>query len=163
MATGLVTTAGKTLRAQMLAGDQLPGLSWIAVGQGTWGDKLNPPAETAEATALADEIARKQVSQILYLGEDVTGEIIFQGKTYIEIPGPGPIVAFVARFTESEIVGAQICEEGVFGDTVVTSASPLALPGEVSVPGVLYWIRNRPLVVKGANDTYEVMAIFEER
>jgi len=157
---GLVTNGGRTLMARLLAGEDVGALAWFAIGRGDWADKQAPPSESVDATALADETARKRVERYAYLVPDVAGSIVYNGVTYAETQTPTPIVAFYATLTESEAVGHQICEEGLFGGTVVTTASPYALPGEVSSPGVLYWVKHRPSATKGAADSITLRAIF---
>lgn len=160
---GLVTNAGRAYKAQLLSGVDIPGLGWMGVGDATWGDKFIPPVETAGLTALGAEIGRKQIDRSAFLQEDAaTGTILFQGKKYKEVAGPTPIVAFFAELTEAEAVGAQICQVGLFGGLVTTTASPYATAAQVVVPGTLYWVRNRAVYVKEANATYSLIAIFQE-
>jgi hypothetical protein len=160
---GLVTDAGRIYKARLLKGDDLPGLGWMAIGDATWGDKFTPPLETVDMVALSAEIGRKQVSKVAYLQVDaVLGTIPFKGTLYKEVPGPTKTIAFFAEFLENEGLNAQICQVGLFGGLVTTTSSPYATFAQVVVPGTLYWVRNRPVYVKSAGDTYFVIAIFEE-
>lgn len=159
---GLITDAGRALRAQLLAGESVPGLFWFAFGNGSWVDKQNPDPEQQAATGLTSEYGRKIRTRYAYLQLDnVNGTISFKGNKYKEVTGPTPIVAFYGDLTESEAVGLSICEEALFGGTVVTSATPFALVVQVQSPGTLYWVRNRPEIIKTAEDTYSVLAIFD--
>lgn len=158
---GIVTTAGRILRARLLSGESVEVPAWFAVGEGDWEDKTSPPSESPDATALAAEVARKHVSRVRYLTPDAGGTILYDGTLYAETTTPTPIVAFIAALTENEANGASICEEALFGGTVTTSAFPYALAAEVSVPGILYWVKHRPIVIKGLADTHELVAVFE--
>ena len=161
---GLVTNAGRILRAQLLAGQDVGALSWCAIGSGNWGDIENPPLETTEATGLANEYGRKRIQRFAYLEQDDDdGVISWNGHFYAEVLDPTPITAFFTTFQEAEAVGANIAELGIFGGNVITASSPFALAANVVAPGVLYWIQHRPLFIKTVRDTYEVIAIFEER
>src|SRR5262245_19371584 len=162
---GIITTVGKILKIRWATGERpLGGLSWMAIGTGDgWPDPENPPPESATQTALASEVARKQVDRYAYLErDDLNGTISFQGRKYKEVPGPTQIVAFYATFTESEAVGTAIMEEALFGGNVVTTATPYARIDQVVDPGVCFWVKNRGLFVKGSQDTFQVIAIMEE-
>jgi hypothetical protein len=160
---GVVTTAGKQLKARLLRNEPLPGLGWYAVGAGIWSDKDNPPNEDLAATGLTNEIARRQITRSAFLQADVLGTLSYNGLLYKEVAGPTAIVAYFADFTELEIPGAVICEEGIFGGQVDTTSTPFVLAAGVLAPGVLYWVRNRRQATKEARDTIGVVAIFEEK
>lgn len=159
---GIVTDAGRALRAQLLAGEALPGLLWFGFGTGTWVDKQNPDPESQAQAILTAEFCRKVRTRYAYLQLDnVNGIYTFKGNLYKEVTGPTPIVALFGKLTETEAVGLSICEEGLFGGTVVTSASPFALAAQVQSPGILYYVKNRPEIIKSAEDEYETYAIFD--
>lgn len=161
---GLITKAGLVWKAQTIAGEVAGGLTWIAIGTGNWADKLNPPLESTLATGLASEYGRKRISRVRSLElDEINGTIIWNGHKYKEALVPTAIKAYSATFTEQEAIGVGIAELGVFGGTVITTASPLALAAQVTQPGTLYWVQHRPIFVKTGFDTYEVTAFFEER
>lgn len=159
---GIVTDAGRALRGQLLAGEALPGLMWFGFGNGSWVDKANPDVEVQSATGLTSEYGRKIRTRYAYLQLDNTlGTITFKGNKYKEVAGPTPIVIFYGELTEAEAAGLSICEEGLFGGVINTTASPFALAAQVQTPGILYWVRNRPEIIKTSEDTYSVHAIFD--
>lgn len=157
---GLVTTAGKILRAQLLA----QSVTWCALGIGNWADKENPPLETVGATELASEYGRKRIARVAYLElDDDLGTITWNDHLYKEVAGPTPITAFFTTFTEAEAIGVSITEIGLFGGNVITTTSPFALVANVVQKGTLYWVQHRPVFAKTGRDTYEHIGIFEER
>jgi hypothetical protein len=156
---GIIVKTGKTLRNRLLAGEPAGGLLWFAVGEGNWVNKDSPPAEDYNDTGLAAETARKRASRHSFLIRDDNGPIMFRGHLWSETETPTDVIAFFCDFLESEIVGQRICEEGLFGGDVVTVATPLALPGDVISPGVLFWKRNRPQAVKGPRDAISLVAV----
>lgn len=170
-ATEVITTAGRVLKARWAQSEITPvpftpvrGFSWIAIGDGTWSDKNNPPPADIAATALTHEVARKKIERAAWLELDnVNGTVFWKGNLYKEVAGPTTIVGLFATFTAEEAGGVQICEEGVFAGDVVTTASPYALAGEVVTPGTLYWVRNRPIATKSLGDTITAVAIWEEK
>ena len=161
---GTITTVGTQLKARLLRGEQLGGLSWCAIGSGDWADKENPPAESANATALANEYGRRQINRSAFLQQDDgIGTIEWNNHLYKEVVGPTAIVAYFTTFQLTDAVGASICEIGLFGGQVVTTVSPFALASQTLSPGTLYWLSNEPQIIKTVRRTYEVIAIFEEK
>lgn len=159
-----VTISGRILKASWISGLPVLGVSWLAVGDGSWSDKSNPPPVSASATTLTHEVARKHIQRAAWLALDNTlGTIWWHGNLYKEVMAPTPIVGLFADFTPDEASGVQICEEGVFAGEVVTSATPYALAAEVSQPGTLYWVRNRAVYTKNPGDTFTAVAVFEEK
>ncbi len=169
-ANGIVTDAGRAFKARLLASDpslvvggQIRGLLWYALGSGNWADLQSPPAEDPAQTGLRSELCRKLIARSAYLQQDdATGTITYKNRKYKEVTGPTAIVAYFASFLEDEANGFPIVEEAVFGGVVTTLASPFALADQVTVPGVCYWVRNRPIYSKGSADQYQVVPIFEE-
>lgn len=163
-ASETVTTAGRILKAQWMQGLPVLGMSWVAIGDGSWVDKSNPPSVSVAATGLTHEIARKRIQRAAWLQLDnAIGTIWYAGNLYKEVVGPTPIVAMFAEFSAEEANNVQICEEGVFGGVVTTITAPYALAAEVIAPGTLYWVRNRPLYTKQAGDVFTAVVVFEER
>jgi hypothetical protein len=163
--TGVVTDAGRALRAQLLAGVQNIGLLWLAVGSGdpAW-DLDGTPVEDPTQLVLLAETARKQINRVAYLAlNDSTGTILFNGHLYEEVAGPTEIVALYANLAESEGPGLVIREEAVFAADAVTTDTPYSEGAETLSPGTMYWLRNRGIYTKGSDDTYSVIAIFEEK
>ena len=158
------TLQGRILKAQWIIGLPVLGPTWIGIGDGDWADKSNPPPVSAAATGLTHELARKRVHRTAYLElDDTTGTLPFRNHLYKEVAGPTPIVALYADFGPDEAVGFQVCEEGIFAGTIETTASPYAVGAEVTLPGTLYWVRNRPVQTKISGDVYLAVAIFEEK
>lgn len=163
-ATETRTDAGLILQAQWVKGMPVKGISWIAIGSGSWIDKTNPPPVSASATMLTNEVARRAISRTAYLErDDVSGVHWWQGHKYKEVAGPTKIIACFAEFGPDDLVDVPICEEGVFAGDVDTLTSPLALPGEVITPGTLWWVRNRPAHQKIRGEVFVAKAIFEEK
>lgn len=159
---GLVVSAGRILKGQLLAGLVTGPLSWCGIGNGDWADKDNPPLESDGQTGLLGEIARKQVTRIRYLVANTAGTITFNGVKYNETTTPGDIIAFITVFENEEIIGATITEQALFGGTIVTNTTPLALVADVVTPGTLYWVQNRPQFQKTNRDQYTVIGIFRQ-
>lgn len=163
-ATETITTAGRILKAQWVGGDAVQGMTWIAIGDGTWADKANPPAVSLAATGLTHEVARKRVERTAWMELDnLLGTVFWKGNLYKEVAGPTTIRALFATFSPEQANGVQICEEGVFGGVITTTAFPYALAAEVTAVGTLYWVRNRPVYTKQLGDTFTAVAIFEEK
>ncbi len=154
---GKNTQLGKILRARLFRGESINmANAWFAIGTGSWVDKQSPPVETGSETGLTVEYARKKVTKIAYLQQDAAGAISWRGFTYKEVEGPTAILGYFGVFTEDEVVGVQICEEGFFFDNVQVNPPTLtlALAGEVVTPGTMIWLRNRPASTKAAQERY---------
>lgn len=146
-------------RVLLLLGLLAQGDLWFGIGEGDWADKTAPPPEPVAQTGLLAERARKRVTRHAWLARDDAGSLLFNGHPYAEVTGPTPVIAFFGDFLEGEGTGIQICEEGLFGGGVQTSAVPFALASQVITPGRMLWLKNREIHTKNSTDTITLVAI----
>lgn len=130
-------------------------LAW-GPGDGSW---TAPPSETATPTAVTNEIARRQVTEVQYVVPDSTGPI--------EIPGVGKFSAtstptnrllVTTQFAFEDAPTSVIRQVGLHLGTQLVSGLPAGLryfaPNQVQSSGRLLQLENLVPVTRSASSRY---------
>lgn len=113
----LIVDRASILMAQHMKGDNVPGITHLAVGTGVGnGNTQAPQQAVSTATRLRQELFRKAVQLSYY---DPTNS---QGSTIVDGAGRTNVLDITVEFAESEAVGA-LTEMGLFGGTGASGAN----------------------------------------
>jgi len=120
----------------------------IAWGRGDPAWDAAPVPEPTDATALADEIGRRLVTDISFVKPDPAGEIeLPNGSRYSVSSEPSTWLLLRATFGFGDAEGEQVREFGVFLDSRIDPAVPpgqrWVLAADVLDPGWLYTLERR--------------------
>ncbi len=133
----VLTLSGRAAIAATLKNQPIH-LAW---GRGDPAWDAAPVAEPLDATALVDEIGRRQASVVQFCTPDANGGIIVPNGRFSESTVATNHLYCRFNFDYTEAVGESIREVGIFIGTVPVSTVPAGqfylLPSEVSDPGFL--------------------------
>jgi len=104
----VIVNDASLLIAQLCKGEDVPGITHLAVGVGdpTW-DKFDPPPENSDTSRLVSEVTRVQADDVYFVKEDGSGAPS-ESRTRI--------VDFLFTFTEAQ-ANSPLVEQGLFGGT----------------------------------------------
>lgn len=134
-------------------------------GDPSWGD--SPPAEDASATALENEVGRREVSQVAYAVPDGGGSIVVPNGTYAISPTPTKYLYIKAVFDYADASDQVIREVAIFVNTVRNGGVPIGqqylIPSEIADPGIMYSLRHEsPALVRSplSREQFEFVLTF---
>ncbi|WP_279212551.1 hypothetical protein [Delftia acidovorans] len=140
----------------------------IAYGRGRpeWDSQPTPPAGSGQ-TGLEDEIARRLVTEKVFVARDPQGSIVApSGDRYAVSATPTRMLLIRTTFGYGEAVDEPIREMAVFMGTQVAASVPpgqyYVTPDQLTDPGEVYTLERRSVVVRPANkrDLEEIILPF---
>ena len=141
--------AGRIALAQAIASQTIH----IAWGRGLPEWDATPQPEPVDATALADEIGRRLVSEVLYVTPDPQGDIeLPSGSRYRISAQPTTYLMLRATFGFTDAQGEDVREMAVFFGTQARPEVPAGqrwlLPPDIAHPGQIYTLERRTAVYR---------------
>jgi hypothetical protein len=148
----ILTAAGRAAY-QAAISQQSIHAAW-GTGDVSWGS--SPPAESSSATALLNEIGRREALQIAFVEPDPEGSIILPGGAAYELSAEPTRYLFMDfHFEFGDASASTIREVGVFIGTErssgVSPSKAYLLPEEIDDPGQLLIVEHQsPQLVRSA-------------
>ncbi len=131
---------------EALAGKVAATPIFLAWGRGNPAWDAVPEPEPSDATALVDEIGRRQVTTVAYVRPDAAGEIELADESRWAIhPSRTSYVLVRTVFAYAEAAGQTVRELGFFLDCQPVAGLPAGqryfTPAQIAVPGDLYTLQ----------------------
>lgn len=132
-----LTHSGRAALAAALASQTLH-FAW-GTGDVAW--DTTPVPEPIDATALVNEVGRRLVTQVQFVTEDPTGEIIVPTGRYTVSATPTRHLLFRIAYDFGDAPASVIREVALFAGTEVQAGLPAGQrylePGQIVAPGTL--------------------------
>ena len=132
-----LTHSGRAALAAALASQTLH-FAW-GTGDAAW--DTTPVPEPIDATALVNEVGRRLVTQVQFVTEDPTGEIIVPTGRYTVSAAPTRHLLFRIAYDFGDAPASVIREVALFAGTEVQAGLPAGQryfePGQIVAPGTL--------------------------
>lgn len=158
----ILTIAGRAAIAAAVKAQPLH-LAW-GPGDGAW---VTPPPENPSATALLNEIGRRQVTSCDFVIADPAGTIEVAGAGLFSVSAtPTNRLLIVTQFDYADASTSVIRQIGLFMGTQLVAGLPAGqryfLPGEVQSPGSLVQLENRTPIYRtsGTRERFEMLIVF---
>lgn len=158
----LLTTAGRATIAAAVKSMPMH-LAW-GPGDGAW---TNPPAESAAATTITNEIGRRLITSCDYVVPDSAGAIEVAGVGKFSVSStPTSRLFVVTRFDFGDAPTATIRQLGLFVGCTTNPALPAGqkyfTPDQIVTPGSLLQIQNQAPQPRSpaTREQFEILIVF---
>jgi hypothetical protein len=149
--SAILTRSGRVAIAEAIKAAPAVHLAWGS-GDASWG--TTPPSPQTTATALLNEIGRRQAVEVRFATPNPTGLITVPNGTFDVTDTPSPALYFRFFFEFGDAVGQTIREQAIFVNTVrnngVSPALAYLTPDQISNPGRLIVLQHSSPILREA-------------
>lgn len=157
----ILTNSGRVVIAESIAARPVH-LAWGS-GNGSW---VTPPSEDSNATALLNEIGRREATEVGYAVPDAGGDIILPTGTFSRSLTPTNHLLVVTNFDFADAQSSVIREVAIFVGSTMVGGLPIGqkyfVPAEVATPGRLMHIENIAPIFRSPaiRENFEIVITF---